>query len=127
MTARAPLTEVAEEVRFSILPRRIVTKESIGSTSYSSWAGEPRSISSSGAQVFAVWSSVVAVTCTSGVRLVAHGTPTGWPAASHPSHSTGPMASTQQTAATNGLLPHPRGRERTARDFTRLPVSGSSS
>ena len=33
MTARAPLTEVAEEVRFSILPRRIVTKESSGSTS----------------------------------------------------------------------------------------------
>ena len=33
LTALQMLTEVAEEVRFSILPRRIVTKESSGSTS----------------------------------------------------------------------------------------------
>ena len=53
-TARAPLTDVADDVRRSILPRRSATKESIGSTPYSSCAGEPRSISSSGSHVLAV-------------------------------------------------------------------------
>src|SRR5690606_4942209 len=126
-TGLLPLIVRADEVFGSIRPRGRFTNVSSGSRpGYSSCTG-PSSISSNGTQVFLVWSSDTAALCTSGVRTVAHGLPTGWPSASHPSGTTGPSASAIANAARNGDLPHPRGREITPRRRRLRPVRGSSS
>jgi hypothetical protein len=127
--AGAPFADRASAVRRWIFPYGRLTNVPIGSSpGYSSITGPRVSMSISGDHVFvSTCCSDTAAISTSGLRISAHGIPTGWPSASQPSGTAGPSASNaRERGRERRLPPAARPRDHTATNHPRPVLAGIS-